>query len=68
MVVHSFINSIEPPGSADMSQIPINRCGKFGDPKLRYLLKIELKDYGIRLRNALVSNKIDNDIVLYPLL
>ena len=48
MVVHSFINSIEPPGSADMSQIPINRCGKFGDPKLRYLLKIELKDYKIR--------------------
>ena len=61
------MNSIEPPGSADMSQIPINRCGKLGDPKLQYLLKIELKDYATRLF-ALVSNKIDNDIVLYPLL
>ena len=61
------MNSIEPPGSADMSQIPINRCGKLGDPKLQYLLKIELKDYGTRLF-AVVSYKIDNDIVLYPLL
>jgi len=32
MVVHSFMNSIEPPGSADISQIPNNLCGSPGAP------------------------------------
>lgn len=32
IVVHSFINSMEPPGSADMSQIPSNLCGSPGAP------------------------------------
>ena len=32
MVVHSFINSIEPPGSAEISQSAINRLGRFGEP------------------------------------
>lgn len=32
MVVHSFINSIDPPGSADISQIPSNLWGNPGAP------------------------------------
>lgn len=32
IVVHSFMNSIEPPGSADISQIPSNLCGSPGAP------------------------------------
>lgn len=32
IVVHSCINSIEPPGSAEISQIAIKRCGKEGHP------------------------------------
>ena len=32
MDVHSFMNSIEPPGSAEMSQMAISRLGKLGDP------------------------------------
>lgn len=32
MVVHSFMNSIEPPGSADISQMPNSLCGSPGAP------------------------------------
>jgi len=32
MVVHSFMNSIEPPGSADISQMPSSLCGSPGAP------------------------------------
>ena len=32
MVVHSFINSIDPPGSALMSQIARSLCGSEGAP------------------------------------
>lgn len=32
MVVHSFINSMEPPGSADTSQIATSRLGRLGVP------------------------------------
>ena len=33
MVVHSFMNSIEPPGSAEMSQMASSRWGREGAPK-----------------------------------
>lgn len=33
MVVHSFMNSMEPPGSAEMSQMASRRCGRVGAPK-----------------------------------
>ena len=32
MEVHSFMNWIEPPGSAEMSHRAIRRLGRFGDP------------------------------------
>ena len=32
MVVHSFMNSIEPPGSAEISQRATNLLGRLGDP------------------------------------
>ena len=32
MEVHSFINWIEPPGSAEISERAIKRLGRFGDP------------------------------------
>ena len=32
MVVHSFMNSMEPPGSAEMSQMASRRCGSEGAP------------------------------------
>lgn len=32
MVVHSFINSIEPPGSAEMSQMASSLWGRVGQP------------------------------------
>lgn len=32
MVVHSFMNSMEPPGSADISQMPNSLCGSPGAP------------------------------------
>lgn len=38
MVVHSVINSIEPPGSAEISQIAINLCGSEGHPGISKLL------------------------------
>lgn len=34
MFVHSFINSMEPPGSAEISQIASIRCGNDGAPLL----------------------------------
>lgn len=34
MLVHSFINSMEPPGSAEMSQMANIRCGNDGAPLL----------------------------------
>ena len=32
MVVHSFMNSMDPPGSADMSQMASKRWGSCGQP------------------------------------
>lgn len=32
MVVHSFMNSMEPPGSAEMSQIATSLLGREGEP------------------------------------
>lgn len=40
IVVHSVINSIEPPGSAEISQIAIRRCGNDGQPGISRLLLI----------------------------
>ena len=34
MVVHSFMNSIDPPGSAEISQIEMRRWGSWGQPGL----------------------------------
>ena len=34
MVVHSFMNSIDPPGSAEMSQMASRRCGSLGQPTM----------------------------------
>lgn len=34
MVVHSFMNSMEPPGSAEISQMASIRCGNAGAPLL----------------------------------
>lgn len=34
MLVHSFMNSIEPPGSAEISQMANILCGNGGAPKL----------------------------------
>lgn len=34
MVVHSFMNSMEPPGSAEISQMAMSLCGRLGDPML----------------------------------
>ena len=36
ILVQSFINSMEPPGSAEISQIATNLCGSFGDPESNF--------------------------------
>ena len=51
------MNSMEPPGSAEMSQIATNLCGSFGEPKneewkrkfkcLFYLINIPLESAAI---------------------
>ena len=34
MVVHSFMNSMEPPGSAEMSEMAISLLGSWGEPSV----------------------------------
>lgn len=38
MVVHSFINSMDPPGSAEISQMASIRCGSAGAPTQKWVI------------------------------
>ena len=40
ILVQSFINSMEPPGSAEISQIATNLCGSLGDTENNFFREI----------------------------